>query len=285
MPHSNKIDYTQCINCSQRDGPLYCHQCVVCDQWIPLAITGSGWLPPLRRTIITRCAICTHWVCGYCGNFTVGSERQAGEYAWFATQARACGHPCTSLAQKGNFEMPQTMLKDWNARDFGSTRQILLDKHWREIIIMWSNPLLLLQSKAASKAPPATAGAFHTPHGSVKDPQLTQKPVDSSIVWDQLADKLARRAFVVLKIPTKGEAKRIKDMKDNFREILAQEFTPQKEPDRINFPPSVLELLADKKRKLLHEEQNRIDASNSALRGATNFAKLSLRPLTMVRGA
>ena len=129
MPHSNKIDYTQCINCSQRDGPLYCHQCVVCDQWIPLAITGSGWLPPLRRTIITRCAICTHWVCGYCGNFTVGSERQAGEYVWFATQARACGHPCTSLAQKGNFEMPQTMLKDWNARDFGSTRQILLDKH------------------------------------------------------------------------------------------------------------------------------------------------------------
>ena len=129
MPHSNKIDYTQCINCSQRDGPLYCHQCVVCDQWIPLAITGSGWLPPLRRTIITRCAICTHWVCGYCGNFTVGSERQAGEHVWFATQARACGHPCTSLAQKGNFEMPQTMLKDWNARDFGSTRHILLDKH------------------------------------------------------------------------------------------------------------------------------------------------------------
>ncbi len=150
---------------------------------------------------------------------------------------------------------------------------------------MWSNPLLLLQSKAASKAPPATAGAFHTPHGAVTDPQLTQKPVDSSIVWDQLADKLARRAFVVLKIPTKGEAKRIKDMKDNFREILAQEFTPQKEPDRINFPPSVLELLADKKRKLLHEEQNRIDASNSALRGATNFTKLSLRPFTIVKGA
>ena len=124
MPHSTKINYTQCINCSQRDGPLYCHQCVVCDQWIPLAITGGGWLPPLRKTIITRCAICTHWVCGYCGNFTVGSERQAGEYVWFATQARACGHPCTSLAQKGNFEMPQTMLKDWNTRDFGSTRQI-----------------------------------------------------------------------------------------------------------------------------------------------------------------
>ena len=136
---------------------------------------------------------------------------------------------------------------------------------------MWSNPLLLLQSKAASKAPPATAGAFRTPHGSVTDPQLTQKPVASSIVWDQLADKLARRAFVVLKIPTKGEAKRINDMKDNFREILAQEFTPQKEPDRTNFPPSVLELLADKKLKLLHEEQNRIDASNSALRDATNF--------------
>ena len=150
---------------------------------------------------------------------------------------------------------------------------------------MWSNPLLLLQSKAASKAPPATAGAFHTPHGSVKDPQLNQKPVDSSIVWDQLADKLARRAFVVLKIPTKGEAKRIKDMKDNFREILAQEFTPQKEPDRINFPPSVLELLADKKRKLLHEEQTRLDASNSALRGATNLTKLSLRPFTIVKGA
>ena len=150
---------------------------------------------------------------------------------------------------------------------------------------MWSNPLLLLQSKAASKAPPATAGALHTPHGSVKDPQLTRKPVDSSIVWDQLADKLARRAFVVLKIPTKGETKRINDMKDNFREILAQEFTPQKEPDRINFPPSVLELLADKKRKLLHEEQTRLDASNSALRGATTFNKLSLRPFTMVRGA
>ena len=136
---------------------------------------------------------------------------------------------------------------------------------------MWSNPLLLLQSKAASKAPPATAGTFHTPHGSVRDPKLTHTPVDSSIVWDQLADKLARRAFVVLKIPTKGEAKRIKDMKDNFREILAQELTPQKEPDVVNFPPSVMQLLADKKRKLLHEEQTRIDASNSALRDATNF--------------
>ena len=68
-------------------------------------------------------------------------------------------------------------------------------------------------------------------------------------------------------------------MKDNFREILAQEFTPQKEPDRINFPPSVLELLADKKRKLLHEEQSRIDASNSALRDATNFHKTFTPPL------
>ena len=150
---------------------------------------------------------------------------------------------------------------------------------------MWSNPLLLLQSKAASKATPTTAGTFHTPHGSVRDPKLEHTPVDSAIVWDQLADKLARRAFVVLKIPTKGEAKRINDMKDNFREILAQEFTPQKEPDRINFPPSVLELLADKKRKLLHEEQSRIDASNSALRDATTYTKLSLRPFTIVKGA
>ena len=125
MPHSNKIDYTQCINCSQRDGPLYCHQCVVCDQWIPLAITGGGWLPPLRRTIITRCAICTHWVCGYCGNFTVGSERQAGDYVWFATQARACERPCTSLVQTGNFKMPKPALKDWETRNFGSTRQTL----------------------------------------------------------------------------------------------------------------------------------------------------------------
>ena len=151
---------------------------------------------------------------------------------------------------------------------------------------MFTDQLLLLQSKAASKASPTAAGAFTTLQGSVRDPKpTTETTVDSSIVWDQLADKLARRAFVVLKIPTKGEAKRIKDMKDNFREILAQEFTPQKEPDRINFPPSVLELLADKKRKLLHEEQNRLDASNSALRGATNFTKLSLRPFTMVRGA
>ena len=136
---------------------------------------------------------------------------------------------------------------------------------------MFTNPLLLLQSKAASKAPPTTAGTFHTPHGSVRDPKPINTEVDSSIVSDQLADKLARRAFVVLKIPTKGETKRINEMKDNFREISAQEFTPQKEPDVINFPPSVMELLADKKRKLLHEEQNRIDASNSALRDATNF--------------
>ena len=125
MPHSTKIDYTQCINCSQRHGPLYCHQCVVCSQWIPLAITGGGWLPPLRRTIITRCAVCAHWVCGYCGNFTVGSEQQAGEHVWFATRARACGRPCTSLVQRGNFKMPQTKLKDWNTRNFGSTRQNL----------------------------------------------------------------------------------------------------------------------------------------------------------------
>ena len=137
---------------------------------------------------------------------------------------------------------------------------------------MFTNPLLLLQSKAASKAPPTTAGAFHTLQGSVRDPKpTTETTVDSSIVWDQLADKLARRAFVVLKIPTKGETKRINEMKDNFREIPAQEFTPQKEPNLIDFPPSVMELLATKKRKLLDEEQARIDASNSALRDATNF--------------
>ena len=99
---------------------------------------------------------------------------------------------------------------------------------------MWSNPLLL-QPKAASKATPTTAGTFHTPHGSVRDPKLAHTPVDSSIVWDQLADKLARRAFVVLKIPTKGETKRINDMKDNFREISAQEFTPSEGagPDQL----------------------------------------------------
>ena len=137
---------------------------------------------------------------------------------------------------------------------------------------------LQLRSKAASKATPTAAGAFATPQGSVRDPKQTiETTVDSSLVWDQLADKLARRALVVLKIPTKGETKRINDMKDNFREILAQEFTPEKEPDRINFPPSVLELLADKKRKLLHEEQNRIDASNSALRDATNFHSAPLQ--------
>ena len=60
-------------------------------------------------------------------------------------------------------------------------------------------------------------------------------------------------------------------MKDNFREILAQEFTPEKETNLIGVPPSVMELLAAKKRRLLDEEQARIDASNSALRDATNF--------------
>ena len=136
---------------------------------------------------------------------------------------------------------------------------------------MFTNPLLLLQSKAASKAPPTTAGAFHTLQGSVRDPKPTNTVVDSFIVWDQLADKLARRAFVVLKIPTKGETKRINEMKDNFREILAQELTPQKEPDVANFPPSVMQPLADKKRKLLHEEQTRIDASNSARQRYNSF--------------
>ena len=125
MPHSTRFNFVQCITCSERDGPLYCHQCVVCRRWIPLAITGGGWLPPLCRTIITRCAICKHWVCGFCGNFTVGSELQAGNYMWFATQARACGRPCTSLVQTGNFKMPKPTLKDWKARNFGSTRQTL----------------------------------------------------------------------------------------------------------------------------------------------------------------
>ena len=60
-------------------------------------------------------------------------------------------------------------------------------------------------------------------------------------------------------------------MKDNFRQILAQEFTATTEPNSVDFLPSVMELLANKKRKLLDEEQARIDASNSALRDATNF--------------
>ena len=75
----------------------------------------------------------------------------------------------------------------------------------------------------------------------------------------------------MLKIPTKGEAKRMGEMKDNFCEILAQEFTPTTESNSVDFPPSVMELLANKKRKLLDEEQARIDASNSVLRDATNF--------------
>ena len=63
-------------------------------------------------------------------------------------------------------------------------------------------------------------------------------------------------------------------MKDNFREFLAQEFTPEKETNLIGVPPSVMELLAAKKRRLLDEEQARIDASNSALRDATNFTTI-----------
>ena len=137
---------------------------------------------------------------------------------------------------------------------------------------MFAAQRLQLQSTAASKAPPTAAGAFTTLQGSVRDPtQTTETAVDSSIVWDKLADKLARRAFVILKIPTRGETRRINEMKDNFREILAQEFTPEKETNLIGVPPSVMELLAAKKRRLLDEEQARIDASNSALRDATNF--------------
>ena len=131
---------------------------------------------------------------------------------------------------------------------------------------------LQLQSKAVSKATPTAAGAFATLQGSVRDPNhTTETPVDSSLGWDQLGDNLARRAFVVLKIPTKGEAKRLGEMKDNFREILAQEFTPTTATNPLNLPPSVLELLANKKRKLWEEEQARPDASNSALRDAINF--------------
>ena len=143
-------------------------------------------------------------------------------------------------------------------------------------IIMSTAQKLQLLSKAASKGTPTAAGAFTTLHGSVRDPkQTTETPVDSSLGWDQLADKLARRAFVVLKIPTKGEAKRLGEMKDNFREILAQEFTPTTETNPLNFPPTVLGLLANQKRKLLEEEQARLDESNSALREATNFTKTS----------
>ena len=73
-------------------------------------------------------------------------------------------------------------------------------------------------------------------------------------------------------------------MKDNFREILAQEFTPEKETNLTDFPPSVMELLATKKRKLLDEEQARIDASNSALRDATNFTTTLDPPLYTSEG-
>ena len=150
---------------------------------------------------------------------------------------------------------------------------------------MYTDQRLQLQSKAASKASPTAAGAFTTLQGSVRDPkQTTETTVDSSLVWDQLADKLARRAFVVLKIPTTGETKRINKMKDNFREILAQEFTPEKETNLIDFPPSIMGLLATKKRKLLDEEQARIDASNSALRDATNFTTTLDPPLYTSEG-
>ena len=117
MPHSTRSDFSQCITCSERDGPLYCHQCVVCTRWVPIrayATTGGGWQPPLCRPIMTECAICGHWVCGFCGNFTVGSEFQAGKpLNWNSTVARDCGRPCTSLAGPGNFRMPEPMLKDW----------------------------------------------------------------------------------------------------------------------------------------------------------------------------
>ena len=79
-----------------------------------------------------------------------------------------------------------------------------------------------LQSKAASKATPNSTTAFNTLQGSIRDPQQdTTLPADSTLVWDTLADKLARRSFVVLKIPTKGQGKRLEELKDNFREILA----------------------------------------------------------------
>ena len=113
-----------------------------------------------------------------------------------------------------------------------------------------------LQSKAASKAAPTSASAFTTLQGSIRDPQQDAAlPVDSTLVWDNLADKLARRSFVVLKIPIKGEWKGLGELKDNFREILAKQYTPTPTPAEHDLPPSVFELLADKKRKLLEDEQ------------------------------
>ena len=60
-------------------------------------------------------------------------------------------------------------------------------------------------------------------------------------------------------------------MKDNFREILAKEFTPTPTAEKLNFPPTVFELLSIQKRKLLEDEQAQPDASNSALRDTTAF--------------
>ena len=119
MPHPTNSHYLECEPCRTRWGPLYCYQCVVCTRWIPIRVypaSGGGWLPPLCRPSMTQCAICAHWVCGYCGNFTVGYELQAGQNMPFDRVARDCGRPCTSLAGSGNFGMPKPMLEDWSHR-------------------------------------------------------------------------------------------------------------------------------------------------------------------------
>ena len=104
-----------------------------------------------------------------------------------------------------------------------------------------------------------------------------QLPVDSTLIWDPLADQLARRAFVVFKIRIRRD-RRLKELTNSFREVLAKEFTPTSEAEKSNFPPTVFELLNLKKLKLLEEERAQRDASNSAHQRLNTFLHAKLYP-------
>ena len=97
---------------------------------------------------------------------------------------------------------------------------------------------------------------------------------DPTLVWKPVADRLARRAFVVLRIPTAQNKRKLEDLTKQYTDILVQELTPATTENKLNLPMSIFELINARKRKLEEEAGELREATNTARQGRKTTFRL-----------
>ena len=122
-------------------------------------------------------------------------------------------------------------------------------------------------STTAKKARTPRDSPLASLQGSASPPQTPPTHIESdpTSIWKPLADALARRAFVVLRIPTAANKRKLEDLTKQYTDILVQELTPATTENKLNLPISVFQFINERKCKLEEDAAELREATNSAL--------------------